>query len=986
MENLKTQIQKYMNIESVEKYLSMNFVVFSAISCYYDDTGKHIYPPSCYTDFTPEIIKKNLQKYYYIEKPIFYNKKFSQKDNEIKEESKNTFSYFNPNISAMEMLMGVEYQPDKHIILLDIDTKCDKEKKNGFEFINIICDNKETNDSLNNTVKEITHSGGIHYYFYITTEQINKLKSSATAITYDKQQYAVDFKIKKQLSHISPTNFMKNDGKVYGYKFEKDFFTTEIKQLPKLLWNVLYDNAKVENIIKHSIVSNKNVELNHSPIFKTTVEKDIIQNYLQFLNCYDEFEEWRDICFIVKCLNNEAFDLFDDWSKKSKKYNHNCCIRLWNSQRKYVEMNVYAFNTYLKKCNMNGYENLLGYKHDVLYTPKKINKQYLDETVLTNNKIVCIKSECSTGKTTLMKKVVEKYINKKILYIAYRRSLSNNIEQIFKQYDFKNYLDGYNTEDHQIISVDSLTNIINDYEIIIIDEIRSVLRHMTSKIMDKQKKSKNYIKDTFTFFSEMIQECEKCFCLDADFNDACFYTMNSLCNDICVIENVYKPIQYDINVIVDDIFFDNKIDEYLKNGKNIVIICQANEHAQVYYEKYKKLYKCKIYTGKSDDETKKYDLQHINTEWSKINCLIYSSTIEAGVDYNKSHFDNMFIRYSPLCNTYMGLIQMMYRIRKFSNNEVFINLKNATHQSIIDFDEIINQIKITTKKDKLDTLEMLYAYNKYEQKNSEKSFKQMFLNVLKQKGHTLNYIVEKKYKKPTKSKKLIVNAIFNAKMIDKETYKSLVDKKFLSQDEKLQIERFKICNMIDKKDVEKEEFIKWYGKTHILTNFLDICKMKCGEYVKIDGNIINCEKTQSLEIIYKFLNIFNNNQYDKETFIEKSKDAIKIYNEYIKINCIDAVIKDDFTLTKKIGHMNTMIKSYGFKIKIERKNNHNKDGKYQISFIDDVDVITKRKLIKSYVNHMMSDIFFVDEKNKYVKIYKTISNDFEKQAEKYFNF
>jgi hypothetical protein len=245
--------------------------------------------------------------------------------------------------------------------------------------------------------------------------------------------------------------------------------------------------------------------------------------------------------------------------------------------------------------------------------------------------------------------------------------------------------------------------------------------------------------------------------------------------------------------------------------------------------------------------------------------------------------------------------------------------------------------------------------------------------------------VEKKCKKTTKSKKIIVNAIFNAKMIDKETYKSFVDKKFLSQDEKLQIERFKICNMIDKKDVEKDEFIKWYGKTHILTNFLDICKMKCGEYVKIDGNIINCEKTQSLEIIYKFLNIFNNNQYDNEKFIEKSKDAIKIYNEYIKINCIDAVIKDDFSFKKTIGHFNTMLKNYGFVCKFTRKNNCTK-GKYQISYYDDVDVITKRKLIKSYVNHMMSDIFFVDEKNKYVKIYKTISNDFEKQAEKYFNF
>jgi hypothetical protein len=57
-------------------------------------------------------------------------------------------------------------------------------------------------------------------------------------------------------------------------------------------------------------------------------------------------------------------------------------------------------------------------------------------------------------------------------------------------------------------------------------------------------------------------------------------------------------------------------------------------------------------------------LDKVNEVWSTKRCVIYTPTVEAGVNFDREHFDIMFVLLSAHSTHPLGVMQMTCRVRK----------------------------------------------------------------------------------------------------------------------------------------------------------------------------------------------------------------------------------------------------------------------------------------------------------------------------------
>ena len=209
---------------------------------------------------------------------------------------------------------------------------------------------------------------------------------------------------------------------------------------------------------------------------------------------------------------NLSFDIFNNYSKSSSKYDENETIKLWSNVKNKGLNYLITLKYYAKLDNPILYSEIVkedNIKHldiNEKYNKIEINKQYLldkdstlnnkDDIVETNItkfindtdiKTLSILSPYGTGKSQLLHKIFDKKSYKRILWISYRITLTDDISGNFKE--FSSYLDHKYRDDKLIIQLESLLNLDTDlfeedivpsYDLIIMDEVESILNQFNS--------------------------------------------------------------------------------------------------------------------------------------------------------------------------------------------------------------------------------------------------------------------------------------------------------------------------------------------------------------------------------------------------------------------------------------------------------------------------------------------------------------------------
>jgi len=803
----------------------------------------------------------------------------------------------------------------------------------------------------------------------------------------------------------------------------------------KLFFNSLLRNINDKcqlvsiNIPKDvKIVEKDRIKLNKNAFLRNIEEKNIktpltlIKKYLDILNenRLNNYDNWVKIGMIIfNCHPNiDGFNLWNEWSSKGINYaGRELCAYKWNSF-KFYSIGVGTLKFLAREDNLDMYSEIECILEKRTFETIKLNSNYLidqnekikdKKSIVTkelckwiNNKKIktlAIRSTYDTGKTTLVKKLLTEYEDKfeRILFVSYRQTLTNELHGNFKKLDINSYLDRAYNSDRLICQIESLHKIANknidnnklkveipSFDLIVIDELESVLNHFESTTIKEKEK-------TFNLLSDIIYNSDKILALDGDFNNRSFEYISNIMSyneekpEYIILENEVKKNKTHFKFTNDKNNFDKQIEQDLENGKKIIIVSMSLIMAEYYYRLYSKIYKCALYTSKNDDKLKE-EFKNVNDVWIKLDLIIYSPSVESGINFDKKHIYKKYIILSSHSTSPRGLLQMASRCRKIENPEVMVYLNSLPYFTKISFykhDEVKEYVlgmfhKYLSKKVVIDskTKKKIHEYeyslyskilvhNMVEKLNKyPKYFVAYLLKLLDEKGHTYE-LLDLSNIKTIHKEKIPKEEILNANDIDENQFDILFKKvkaNEATRKDKIMIEKYLLKVDWKNNNITADFLDKFYGRTYVLYNLRWLIdETKVDPYLELNNEKIadfnKIEKLEQIKIIKELLNrigfdsVLDTKNIPKKQFDENWNNLLKNYdiiNNKSKFEPLFGVIKNNKMSSTKafLGFINSIFKEWGFSIKLHQNITKKRDDQkkrksvvnnyYVLKYIDNI--------------------------------------------------
>jgi len=676
----------------------------------------------------------------------------------------------NSNIFALD-IDGLENKTNQLLVKMCIDTcKFYNKTRKGYHFIFKYTDDfpkckayKYINDN-NNSGFDIKSTNGCIYY---GTYYIDKIP-----IKYENIKDEDIVPMPKDLIHKLYELLQMKNNKISKHK-----------------------NNTLQTTISDSDNDNDNDNDNTEAKFPNTtlISITILDTLLSCLKPthFSNYNEWFIIAFFIKHINStiHALEVFIKYSKLIKEYENTPYeeyLTKWNTIKYDYTFDVIGLFFMARNNNLKLF-NTIKFEHIGLlsnfFEPIIIDSQFLNYDTIANyhldNKIIAIKSTYGSGKTQILSKLFDEYYNdKRILFITSRVTLSYSLLKSFPKFTHYQDIKGDFTQcDKLIIQLDSLhkltktpiTNFINHncinsqlqdyinnipdlkYDIIALDECESLLNHLSFSQLNTE--------NIYNILKTLCDNTDKIIALDCDFNDRSYTFLSSIFNSVSmvkplVIENIYRHPPKDFVFTNNRTIFDTNISNDLEENLNIVIISLTQKDSEYYYKLYKDKYTTIIHNSLQNDKTQ---LININEYWKSARLLIYTSTIEAGCDFNIEWFDKCYIIISDKTASPRSLMQMIHRVRNYKSNIINV-FNNGVAFSEFNFPYTYEEVKnhsfntLCNSSGSLNILNSILCYNKVEEINKY-YFITVFTNMIREKGSNYKYI---KIDNP-KNKKVVNN-------------------------------------------------------------------------------------------------------------------------------------------------------------------------------------------------------------------------------------
>lgn len=781
---------------------------------------------------------------------------------------------------------------------------------------------------------------------------------------------------------------------------EKLFMDCMVTNIPENYIKIKLDIPKVVKIKRKQVPNGnaKNIQgLNIKESSFTKIPISTLQPLVDILSDEraDDYATWLQVGMCLhNCNPTEAsFNIFDKWSQKSNSYvSRQINAMKWNS----FSFGHYSLGTlkYLaKKDNPDKYaeieyatekrtfetidfqSNYILNQQDEIISEKKsficpYVLQWINDPLI---KILAMFAGYNNGKTQFVYNLIDQFPQfKRVLFISYRQTLTNDLYGNFKRLNVKSYLDGFFEEDRIICQIESLYKILGDYQfndavqviasfdLVVLDEIESDLAHFTSSTIKNKKFA-------FELMRNILYNSKKILALDGDFHNRAYQYVNSFGKSIVLHNTIIKDIKKFI-FTNNRILFENKVFNDLKNGLNVALICMSSTLAMYYYNELHKTYKAILHCAKNDDELKKL-LKKINKLWILYQLVIYSPSIEAGVNFNVKHFHKIYVILSPNSTSQRGLLQMCSRIRTVEDNNIMVYLNNLPYKeqaNLYTFDEVKEYVcdmyqdyfdyKMVHDPE-IDKMVIKYEYGLYEQilihnqteiaNKTKNLFVPGLIQLLKQKGHSYEYISGGRNKDAPDKTTILKDEIMEAVDINYEQFNILMNKQkknTATKEDKVEIEKYLLKKAWKINDVSKAFLDRYYGKTDKLFNlryFTDPNLIKPfignddGTYYTDWDPIIKLEQVKMIKEVIQKLGYDNPNDGKKiirKQFIENIKTVLsecKLFTDTAKSQPLFGFTKDKVSklmsfLNKKsedkslekitkpfLGFMNSLLSDWG---------------------------------------------------------------------------
>lgn len=588
----------------------------------------------------------------------------------------------------------------------------------------------------------------------------------------------------------------------------------------------------------------------------------------------------------------------------------------------------------------------------------------VNELLKTFEKVLLIKSQMGTGKTELVCDYIDKFKPQRILWISTRQTYTHNINERLAKYEFVNYLDDKENWIYKpkvIVQLESLTKLektyrIRSYDLVILDEIESILYHFDSDTIA--------LKSAQTF-DLMYMLCKfaktKIICMDADLNLRTIEFAKDLDPQYKYVINKYKKSDIIIN------FVDNKdwlIGEIKKSIDSKLNCCIISLSTRLLYqiEDLLKEWKIKylIHTRESDDKFKK-ELAKVNDLWIKYQVVLFSPTISVGVDFTNLYFDKIYGILTPNTASPRTFKQMFGRLRALKNPQIdcfYQNITISTDTVLYNYNEMMGYFKYadvetkTTKKYILkedSTLEVINGFGLYDRimmhnriENLNKlgnTFMTQFAALCEDSNYRLQFISKSqaKIKKAELNSDAYIDKIINAADIDDIKYTDLYEKVLTNkatETEKFSIQKYTFKKFWNFKVVDKKSLELYFRCELVLNRLLylfDLDMINIDEYVDKDME----KKTKVIKNIIKTLGFDLKNlelKISKEQYYLNVKSLFGETNEFKKDYANIRILfgkdkhelKDDLTGSAPAKLLNGFLNDFGLTLVNEKKTKPNR--------------------------------------------------------------
>jgi len=343
---------------------------------------------------------------------------------------------------------------------------------------------------------------------------------------------------------------------------------------------------------------------------------------------------------------------------------------------------------------------------DIHCRDPEYSRQFLQESDFhISHPILAIHSGMNTGKTEQLILYIKRLLLegqiRRFLYLSPRCSFANSVCQRLVEagIPIKNYLDclskdNINDHDFVMISTESMYKAASrDRDLVIIDEVDTVLFQMLSP------HHRDNLKTNQKVFETHIKHAKRLIVLDANITSTTLAFLQKFRpqEPIELVRNAYQPRQGWVAGVYKEAAWLSQIKNALARNENIAIITSSEGYGEnklltllMDREKGCGLSRRQIgwYHGSGDDL--KDELKDVNSTWTKYRVVMYTSTINVGIDFNVPHFHSLFVYGNSQSVCIEEIRQMMGRIRSTqgNNNRIYCFIRDTRGLYILEKEQI----------------------------------------------------------------------------------------------------------------------------------------------------------------------------------------------------------------------------------------------------------------------------------------------------------
>ena len=408
----------------------------------------------------------------------------------------------------------------------------------------------------------------------------------------------------------------------------------------------------------------------------------------------------------------------------------------------------------------------------------------------THSRTIVLHGSMGSGKTYVTRQFINATGLTRICSVTFRVMLAKSNAENFE-------LDFYNSEllpngclseiDKVAIQLDSLERlaekddllrkvVFRRYDLVILDEIESILNHISSKTLENKKNK------IFQYLEHLTKYARNVIAADADLGARSNLFIASTRSDSFiefhrnpfVLKNIqyidYKFFSAWLNHLMYLVFEQKKNIFVVSNAKKVLFHIEGMINIRLGNSDNDDPFFVKVLSSDMTGHEKEVMAANCKVEWKQYKVLMISPVVGAGISFDEEHYHQCFLYATPFSSVPREVCQLQGRVRNLIDDKVHIFIdesrkyveksgniialntkekqkklcrlqKDTINVEFDNFDDVTGNIVYRIRDERL--MNNICLLNNQEQTNGREKFRSGLIETLQRNNPTLNYRFEK---------------------------------------------------------------------------------------------------------------------------------------------------------------------------------------------------------------------------------------------------